>query len=52
MNDPTTTTPTTANGERPRWIDPPDLIEARQKMRAIFQHLETLLEARRKLTDP
>jgi len=47
-----TTTPTTASGEAlPRWVDPPDVLAARAKMREIFQRLENLLARQRRQLD-
>jgi hypothetical protein len=34
-----------------RWVDPPDLIAARERMREIFARLDELLAARRALED-
>jgi len=32
-----------------RWVDPPDLLAARDRMRAIYARLEELLATRREL---
>jgi len=35
--------------DRPRWVDPPDLIAARERLRALYARLDALLAARREL---
>jgi hypothetical protein len=47
----TTMTPTPPREPLPLepWVDPPDLIAARERMREIFARLEELLAARRAL---
>ena len=44
-------TPTPNSDPLPPWVDPPDVVAARERMRAIWARIEELLAARIALTE-